>query len=84
MLVEVDSATHSVDDRVGLLVNLLLHERVEFSLHDCSKFQFKGFYGLRACNLPWGLISFLFAPQAVDVKLTDMSNLINLGKRQMT
>jgi hypothetical protein len=37
-VIEVDTSTHGVDDRLGLLVNLLLHKVVELTLHDLSKF----------------------------------------------
>ena len=34
LCVKVDSAPHGVDHRLGLLVDLLLHERGEVPLHD--------------------------------------------------
>jgi hypothetical protein len=37
-VIEVDTSTHGVDDRLGLLINLLLHKVVELTLHDLSKF----------------------------------------------
>jgi hypothetical protein len=40
--VKVDSTTHGVDNRLGLFVDLLLHEVVELSLHDLGKFYLEG------------------------------------------
>lgn len=43
--VEVDSSTHSVDDRLGLLVNLLLHKVVELTLHDLGELDLESLDG---------------------------------------
>ena len=40
--VKVDAATHGVDDGLGLLVDLLLHEVVEATLHDLGKLELQG------------------------------------------
>lgn len=45
MSIEVDSSPHRVDDRFGLLVDLLLHKVIERSLHDRSQFDLQGFDG---------------------------------------
>ena len=40
-LFEDDASTHRVDDRLGLLENLLLHKRRKLSLHDLLQFEFE-------------------------------------------
>lgn len=65
VLVKVDTTTHGVDDRLGLLVDLLLHEVVELALHDLGKLDLEGFDGTRRRDL--GAVR---AAQTVDVEFT--------------
>jgi hypothetical protein len=39
--VEVDTSTHSVNNRLRLLVDFLLHEMVKLALHDLRKLEFE-------------------------------------------
>lgn len=43
--VKVDSTSHSVDDRFGLLVNLFLHEMVVLTLHDLGELNLESLDG---------------------------------------
>lgn len=60
--VKVDAATHGVDDRLGLLVDLLLHEVVEGSLHDLGQLNLEGLDGADGGDT-------IIAAETVDVKL---------------
>lgn len=42
---DVETTSHGVDNRLGLLENLLLHEVVELALHDLLKLKLKGLDG---------------------------------------
>ena len=42
---DIQTTTHGIDDRLGLLEDLLLHEVVELSLHDFLEFQLEGLDG---------------------------------------
>ena len=77
MLVEVDTTTHGVDDRLGLLVNLLLHEVVELALHDLRELNLEGFDGT---VLGFRNAAFLVAAETMDMQLTlgDVGNVIVL------
>ena len=72
--VEVDAPTHSVDDRLGLLINFLLHEVVEFALHDLGELEFEGLNRADGTLLTVGLA----LAQSVDVQLSfgDMGDVI--------
>ena len=59
--VKVDSTSHGVDDRLGLLVNLLLHKVVELALHDLGELDLES---LNRSNRRNGVVS----PQSVDVE----------------
>ena len=48
--IKVDAATHGVDDRVGLLVDLLLHEVVELAFHDLGKLELESLDATRRGN----------------------------------
>lgn len=69
--VEVDTATHGVDDTLGLLVNFLLHEVVKVALHDGGQLDLKRLDGAGGRGM-------FVATQAVDVKLTifNMSDIV--------
>lgn len=60
--VEVDASAHRVDDRFGLLVDLLLHEVIKRSLHDCSEFDLESFDSPNSGDA-------IIATEAVDVEL---------------
>ena len=64
MLVDVYTTTHGVDDRLRLLVDLLLHEVIELALHDLRELDLKGLdstvLGLRSAGV-------LVAAESVDV-----------------
>jgi len=64
--VEVNAATHGVDDRLGLLVDFLLHEVVELALHDLGELEFKGLNRADGALLTVGLA----LAQSVDVQLS--------------
>ena len=42
---DIQTTTHGIDDGLGLLEDLLLHEVVELSLHDFLEFQLEGLDG---------------------------------------
>ena len=69
--VKVDATTHGVDDRVGLLVDLLLHEVIERSLHDLSQLNLQGLDRADGGDA-------IVATKAVDAELTlaDVGNII--------
>ena len=73
LLLGVQATTHSVDDRLGLLENLLLHEVVEAALHDLLELDLDGLDGTDVA----GAVSL---GQTVDVELTlvDVGNVIVL------
>ena len=77
VLVEVDTATHGVDDRLGLLVDLLLHEVVKLALHDLREFDLKC---LDRAVLSLRSASLLVTAESVDVELalSDVRNVIVL------
>lgn len=62
--VKVDSPTHGVDDRLGLLVDLLLHEVVERSLHDSGELNLERLDGTDGGDS-------IVAAETVDVELCD-------------
>jgi hypothetical protein len=41
MLIEIDAASHGIDDGFRLLVDFLLHEMVKGALHDFSNLHFE-------------------------------------------
>ncbi|KAI6754186.1 hypothetical protein HG530_012700 [Fusarium avenaceum] len=70
---DVETATHGVDNGLGLLENLLLHEVVKLTLHDLLELKLKGLDGSDV-GAAIGLL------EAVDVEgaLVDVSNVIIL------
>jgi hypothetical protein len=60
--VKVDAASHRVNDRLGLLVDLLLHEVVERSLHDGRELNLERLDGANRRHA-------VVATEAVDVEL---------------
>ena len=72
--IEVDAPTHRVDDRLGLLVNFLLHEVVKFALHDLRELEFEGLNRADGALLTVGLA----LAKSVDVQLSfgDMGDVI--------
>jgi hypothetical protein len=64
--VEVDAPTHGVDDRIGLLIDFLLHEVVELALHDLGELEFEGLNRADGTLLTVGLT----LAQSVDVQLS--------------
>lgn len=62
--VKVDTTTHRVDHRLGLLVDLLLHEVIERSLHDCSEFDLESLDSTDGRHA-------VVATEAVDVELCE-------------
>lgn len=73
LIVDVQAATHGVDDGLGLLKNLLLHEVVELALHDLLQLQLEG---LNAAHIA-AAVALL---ETVDVEgaLVDVGNVIVL------
>lgn len=67
--VEVDSPTHGVDDGLGLLVDLLLHEVVEFALHDRSDLDLERLDAASCRDLARCLGLIILAAQTVDMQL---------------
>ena len=69
----IETTTHGVDDRLGLLENLLLHEVVEAALHDLLKLNLQG---LNSTDVGGTII----LVQAVNVQraLVDVRNVIVL------
>ena len=65
--VKVNTATHSIDDRLGLLVYLLLHEMVEFTFHDSSDFKLERFDAASGGDLAGGLRFIILAAETVNV-----------------
>ena len=64
--VEIDAPTHGVDDRLGLLVDFLLHKVVKLALHDLRELEFEGLDRTDGTLLTVGLA---FA-QSMDVQLS--------------
>lgn len=62
VVLKIDTTTHSIDDRLRLLVNLFLHEMIKGTFHDLSKFHFQ--------NMDRSGEGFtILASEAMDVKL---------------
>ena len=72
--IKVDAPTHGVNDRLGLLVDFLLHEVVELTLHDLRELEFEGLNRADGALLT---ASLAFA-QSVDVQfsISDMGDVI--------
>lgn len=62
-LVKVDTTTHRVDDRVGLLVDLLLHKVVKGALHDLGQLHLQSLDGTHGAKA-------IVSSQSVNVELT--------------
>ena len=73
LVLNVETTTHSVDDGLGLLENLLLHEVVVTALHDLLELDLDGLNGT-------DVGSARVLGQTVDVQLTivDVSNIVVL------
>lgn len=73
LVLNVQTTTHGVDDGLGLLEDLLLHEVVELALHDLLELELKGLDG---ANVAAAIGLF----QAVDVEgtLVDVGNVVIL------
>jgi len=69
IVVKVDTTTHCVDNGLGLLVDLLLHEVAELALHDFGDLNLERFEAASG----WGLIA--VATKAVNMQLS----LCNVG-----
>lgn len=67
VLLKVDTTTHRVDHRLGLLVDFLLHKVIKRTLHDLGKFDFKSLDFSRSGR------GVLFTTETMDVKLYDSS-----------
>jgi hypothetical protein len=67
----VETTTHGVDDRLGLLEDFLLHEVVELALHDLLELKLDG---LNGSDIGGAII----LGESVDVELTimDVSNIV--------
>lgn len=72
--VEVDTSTHGVDDGFRLLVDLLLHEMVERTLHDLCQLHLQRLDRSSGAPLTIGIS----LAEAVDVEfsLCDMGNVV--------
>ena len=68
--VKVHPSTHGVDDRFGLLVDLLLHESIEFALHDRGNLKLERLDAPRGGDLAGGLVAFFLTAETVDVEFT--------------
>lgn len=73
LLLGVQATTHSVDDRLGLLKDLLLHEVVEAALHDLLELNLDGLDGADVA----GAVS-LGQTVNVELALVNVSNVIIL------
>jgi len=69
--IKVDTTTHGVDDRVGLLVDLLLHEVIEGTLHDLGQLDLESLDGADGGDT-------IIAAQTMDAEFTvaDVGNII--------
>ena len=65
--IEVDSTSHGVDDRFGLLVDFLLHKVIERSLHDGGQFDLER---LDCSNRRYTIVS----TESVDVEFCNRSS----------
>lgn len=74
VLVEDDAAAHGVDDGLGLLEDLLLHERVKLALHDLVQLE------LDAVDRPRAVIRLvlLLAPMQGQTAIANGGNIIVL------
>lgn len=77
-LVKVDATTHGVDNGLGLLVDLLLHEGVELALHDGGELDLERLDGPGSSLLLRGRLTTFSSAQSVDVQLAlgNVSNVI--------
>lgn len=75
---EVDSTSHCVDDRLGLLEDLLLHEVVELTLHDLVELHLKSLDRSSSGGV-------LVSSDSVDVQLTivDVGNIVVLKEEDL-
>eukprot|EP00128_Syssomonas_multiformis_P013859 Colp12_sorted_trinity150504_noHs@10796 len=73
VVLEVHTTTHRVEHRVGLLIDLLLHEVIELALHDLLELNVKGLDGTV-------ILDTLLALEAVDEQLAthEVSNIVVL------
>jgi hypothetical protein len=69
VVIEVDAATHGVDDRLGLLVDFLLHEVVELALHDLGNLHLKRLDRARGRNRGSASLALLATAETVNVQL---------------
>lgn len=73
LVLEVKATTHSVDNRLGLLENLLLHEVVELALHDLLELDLDGLDGANVRSA-----SLLSETVNVELSIVDVSNIVIL------
>ena len=70
VLIEVDTSTHRVDDGLGLLVNLFLHESIEFAFHDGCNFKFQRLDVSSTSDLARSLLALVLASQTMNMKFS--------------
>ena len=68
--VKVHPSTHGVDNRFWLLVDLLLHESIEFALHDRGNLKLERLNAPHGGDLAGGLVTFFLTAETVDVEFT--------------
>ena len=74
MAVKVDTPTHGVDDRLGLLKDLLLHIVLEAAFHDLGKLHLEGHDGTRGRDA----VSAMASVDDAEALLSDEDNVVVL------
>lgn len=83
----IETTSHGVDDRLGLLENLLLHEVIELALHDLLKLKLQGLDGahigaavrlLKAVNVQRALVD---VSNIIVLKVHDLLSVLDNGRR---
>src|SRR6266540_2792998 len=69
VFIEIDTSTHSVDDGLRLFVNFLLHESIEFTLHDSGNLELECLDRPGGSGLTSGLFALILTSQTMDMEL---------------
>ena len=79
VIVKVNATTHSVNDRFGLLENLLLHKVGELALHNLLELHLKGLNGTSG-----GLVNVTADSVNVKLAIRNMRNIVVLKKQNLS
>ena len=79
VIVKVNATTHSVNDRFGLLENLLLHKVGELALHNLLELHLKGLNGTSG-----GLVNVTADSVNVKLAIRNMRNIVVLKEQNLS